>query len=79
MLSWKNGTNLQVRQSREENIVRRPPSGVSLGLGAVEAIGSPRSSFQPQTVVFGADVWDSGEFDSRGKAAESRDWPHDHL
>ena len=59
--------------------MRRPPSRVGLGLGAVDAIGSPQSSFQPQTLIVGADVWDSGECDSLGKVAESRDWPHDHL
>ena len=36
--------HLQFRQLREEHLVRRPPPGVGLGRGAVEAVSSQNDS-----------------------------------
>ena len=55
---------LQLRRSREEHLVRRPPPGVRLGSGAVEAVGGPEHGLQPQAVAVVADVGDVGEVDT---------------
>lgn len=57
--------HLQMRQPREDNLVRQPPPAIGVGLGAVDAVGSPTNSLTPQKVAVGADVGDPAEVDVR--------------